>query len=184
MTESINRPVALLVSRGWAPDMESTRRVTFLASSRPTMFSRSPTDLASLSNFVTVKCAFAAEIQSSLKLFTLGDRRDLFAKILSHPAARSSRSWASRPATWRARMSGVPDQHGNSVSPGTITKRYHGSQICRAICVNRFAGDPLGVALLDNGICETASHRWVSVFKGQVLQRHHAVGHAAWSRSG
>ena len=42
-----------------------------------------------------------------------------------------------------------------SVSHGTITKRYHGSQICRAICVRRIAGDPIGVALLDSAICET-----------------------------
>ena len=43
------------VSNGWLPDIDRTRRLTFLASNRATISRRSPTDTASLSSLVTVK---------------------------------------------------------------------------------------------------------------------------------
>jgi hypothetical protein len=55
MTANINLPVAVSESSGCAPDIASTLNETFLASSRATISSRSPTDVASLSSLVTVK---------------------------------------------------------------------------------------------------------------------------------
>ena len=55
MTANISLPIAVPVSSGSAPDIASTLSETFLASSRATISSKSPTDLASLSSLVTVK---------------------------------------------------------------------------------------------------------------------------------
>jgi hypothetical protein len=46
MTLNIKRPVLVLVSRAWLPEIDRTLRETFLASSRATIASKSPTDRA------------------------------------------------------------------------------------------------------------------------------------------
>ena len=55
MTANISPPTAVLVSRDWLPDIDSTRRLTFSASSRDTIVGRSSTDRARRSSLVATR---------------------------------------------------------------------------------------------------------------------------------
>ena len=115
MTANISLPVAVPVSRAALPDIARTLSETILASSRATISSRSPTDLASLSSLVTVKVSPSRNvIQCHLKLLRAGRpmrpaRRKSYR--IRRPEARAPglrdrrlgqgmMSWRSRPA-WR-----------------------------------------------------------------------------------
>ena len=77
---SINLPVLVAVSSGWLPEIDRTLRETFLASSRATIASRSPTDLARRSSLTNGEAVtFSDEIEGRLKLLALGDRGHLLA---------------------------------------------------------------------------------------------------------
>jgi hypothetical protein len=87
MTASINLPVLVAVSRAWLPEIDKTRRLTFLRSSRATIAKVAHRPGKPIERGTNELVPFADVIEGGLKLLALGDRRHLLAEYLLAPGS-------------------------------------------------------------------------------------------------